>query len=73
MHVFWLVGFDYNQNFLIGFLDELDNFKQKKFTFQNVNFFLHFTATDPFLALIILVSKIQLLRSSLSQITNHYF
>ena len=34
-------------NFLIGFLDELGNFKQKKFTFQNVILFLHFTAMDP--------------------------
>ena len=33
------------KNFLIGFLDELGNFKQKIFTFQNVIFFLHFTAT----------------------------
>ena len=35
------------KNFLIGFLDELGNFKQKKFTFQNVILFLHFTAMDP--------------------------
>ena len=34
-------------NFLIGFLDELGNFKQKKITFQNAIFFLHFTAIDP--------------------------
>ena len=31
---------------LIGFLDELGNFKQKKITIQNVKF-LHFTAMDP--------------------------
>ena len=32
---------------MIGFLDELGNFKQKKIgTFQNTTFFLHFTATD---------------------------
>ena len=34
------------QNFLISFLDEFGNFKQKNFTFQNVKFFLHFIATD---------------------------
>ena len=33
--------------FLINFLDELGNFKQKNFTLQNVNF-LHFTTTYPF-------------------------
>ena len=27
------------KNFLIDFLDELDNFKQKKITLQNVKFF----------------------------------
>ena len=27
------------KNFLIDFLDELGNFKQKKITLQNVNFF----------------------------------
>ena len=27
-------------------INELGNFKQKNFTFQNVNFFLHFTATN---------------------------
>ena len=33
--------------FLINFLDELDNFKQKKFYTSKCNFFLHFKATDP--------------------------
>ena len=32
--------------FLINFLNELGNFKQKNFTLQNV-FFLHFTTIDP--------------------------
>ena len=36
--------------FLIGFLDELGNFKQNNFIFQNVDF-LHFTATDPIVLL----------------------
>ena len=35
------------KNFLIGFQDELGNFKQKKITFQIVIFFLHFTAMNP--------------------------
>ena len=30
---------------MIDFLDELGNFKQKKITLRNVNFFLHFKAT----------------------------
>ena len=34
------------KNFLIDFLGELGNFKQKKITLQNV-IFLHFTTTDP--------------------------
>ena len=33
--------------FLIDFLDELGNFKQKNFTHQKCKFFLHFTTTDP--------------------------
>ena len=33
--------------FLIDFLDELGNIKQKNLTLQNVIFFLHFKATDP--------------------------
>ena len=32
---------------MINFLDELGNFKQKRFTLRNVSFFLHFKATDP--------------------------
>ena len=35
------------KNFLIDFLDELGNFKQKTFYTLKCNFFLHFTATDP--------------------------
>ena len=31
---------------MIDLLDELGNSKQKNFTPQNVNFFLHFTTTD---------------------------
>ena len=33
----------WNVKFLIGFLDELGNFKQKKFTFQNANFFTFYS------------------------------
>ena len=33
--------------FLINFLDELGNFKQKKFYTSKCKFFLHFKATDP--------------------------
>ena len=36
---FWNVKNLKCKKFLIDFLDELGNFKQKKFTFQNVNFF----------------------------------
>ena len=32
---------------LINFLDELGNFKQKKFNTSKCKFFLHFKATDP--------------------------
>ena len=35
--------------FLINFLDELGNFKQKNFYTSKCSFFLHFKATDPFL------------------------
>ena len=31
------------KNYLIGFLDELVNFKQKKFTFQDINFFIFYS------------------------------
>ena len=34
------------RNFLIDFLDELGNFKQKKFYTSKYKFFLHFKATD---------------------------
>ena len=37
------------QNFFIFFLDELGNFRQKKFSTLKCNFFLHFTTTDPIL------------------------
>ena len=33
--------------FLIDFLDELGNFKQKKFYTSKCKIFLHFTTTDP--------------------------
>ena len=33
--------------FLIDFLDELDNFKQKNFYTSKCKFFLDFKATDP--------------------------
>ena len=35
------------KNFLIDFLHELGNFKQKNFYISKCNFFLHFTTTDP--------------------------
>ena len=35
------------KKFLINFLDELGNFKQKKFYTSKCKFFLHFKATDP--------------------------
>ena len=35
------------KNFLIDFLDELSILSKKNFTLQNVDFFLHFTTTDP--------------------------
>ena len=37
------------EKFLIDFLDELGNFKQKKFYTSKFKIFLHFTATDPYL------------------------
>ena len=37
------------KNFLIDFLDELGNFKQKKFYTSKCKIFLHFKATDPLL------------------------
>ena len=39
--------------FLINFLDELGNFKQKKFYTSKCNFFLHFKATEPYLKKVI--------------------
>ena len=36
---FWSVNILKCKNFVIGFLDELGNFKQKKITFWSVNFF----------------------------------
>ena len=37
---FWSVNILKCKNFVIGFLDELGNFKQKKFTFQNAIFYI---------------------------------
>ena len=39
------------KNFLIDFLDELGNFKQKTFYTSKCKFVLHFTTTDPIFAL----------------------
>ena len=36
------------KNFLIDFLHELGNFKQKKFYTSKCKFLLHFKATDPY-------------------------
>ena len=44
---------------LIGFLDELGNCKQKKFTFQNVDF-LHFTAPDPEVVVLVIYVDLKL-------------
>ena len=44
---FWNVKNLKCKNFLIDFLDELGNFKQKNFYTSKCNFFLHFTTTDP--------------------------
>ena len=44
---FWSVYILECKNFLIGFLDELDIFKQKKVLPFEMQFFSHFTATDP--------------------------
>ena len=35
--------------FLINFLDELGNFKQKNFYTSKCKFFLHFKAADPYI------------------------
>ena len=37
------------KNYMIDFLDELGNFKQKIFYTLKCKFFLHFRATDPFM------------------------
>ena len=44
---FWNVKNLKCKNFLIDFLHELGNFKQKKFCTSKCKFLLHFTATDP--------------------------
>ena len=44
---FWSVNILECKIFLIGFLDELGNFKQKKVLPFEMQFFSHFTATDP--------------------------
>ena len=44
---FWSVNILECKIFLIGFLDELGNFKQKKVLPFAMQFFSHFTATDP--------------------------
>ena len=44
---FWNVKILKCKNFLINFLDELGNFKQKKFYTSKCKNFLHFKATDP--------------------------
>ena len=46
---FWNVKNLKCKNFLIDFLDELGNFKQKKIYTSKCNCFLHFKATDPIL------------------------
>ena len=52
LNIFEYIGIELH-SFLINFLDELGNFKQKKnFTLRNVNFFLHFKATDPIFRMI---------------------
>ena len=38
--------------FLINFLDELGNFKQKKFYTSKCKIFLHFKATDPIFSML---------------------
>ena len=45
---FWNVKNLKCKNFLIDFLDELGNFKQKNFYTSKCKFFLHFTTTDPY-------------------------
>ena len=44
---FWNVKNLKCKNFLIDFLDELDNFKQKKIYTSKCKIFLHFKATEP--------------------------
>ena len=41
------------KKFLIGFLDELGNFKQKKFYTSKCTDFLHFTATGPIAVMLV--------------------
>ena len=44
---FWNVKIKNVKIFLIDFLDELGNFKQKKIYTSKCKIFLHFTTTDP--------------------------
>ena len=48
------------KNFLIDFLVELGNFKQKTFYSSKCNFFLQFTTTDPY-------------TTEITTITNHFY
>ena len=45
------------KNFLIGFLDELGNFKQKKLHFSKCKFFLQFTARDSYILVPLPIKK----------------